>query len=867
MDADPIYQHAIELGLRNAEAIELVRKFCANPRVEHHPMGGIGMVEQMTGLPIGMKTVRCEHAPKPPDFAGAEFLPVALSFYKNNCVGCPQRIPVDIPNLKTVADELEAREQEEARQRSVAEEQSRHERGARHREREQTVMSEPAPSRDLIRLVNDLDEAEPDAEAGPALVAAVRGGPRFVTPAVAEVLLDVAGTALSEHVLEAVRVAAESDVIPPEKAVYAALEALSSSPMTEAVRILLRFREKVTPELLVRVREVLVGMAGRWFGPSFGFRQEGGEAQRRRDDWRDGFALLVELDLAGALSEIEQQLASEHAHERERAAAAVEVLVGWMPEIAPVVAQQLVTALTLDSGGDYFGFDQQTSEAIEAALSACLWANAAATSAAMESGAGNLNDNQRYKLFQAYDSVVRHQGRSPEPAPTEVGSIVVEAALKHTSGDWGDEVLRAAYDLIELTSKWQGHLLDDRVEALFALLLTAISERPPDAPPLELADVTIWALENMSAKTMRRRRIRDLREAIGGIALRKPREVLDLIDTFIAQEDVPGDDSREMRAECTWLLGFVGKRSDYLNDVLPRLYDGLLDVEQLVRTYAVEALIEIAQAHPKDVIPQELSELIPALLTDDYQIVQDVVVRALTRGVPVRAAQREQMMVLLASLADLYANKDDESDRLDNALRALQILTRQTEDPQQIFMVHRLAARLARKLDDYDLRHFLEYGSYQLLDLPEYVAALVDALQRPEIVQEPNSGDSRLREILYRVPPALLQPHAAELTAAAGANLPFSVHGALEYVEILQRLGLWHEAVQLADEIRDSIPLTVDHASERTYAEQVLAWARTEAAIATDPSEMQALIERAIEATAVHRQAAANAETSFPWAD
>jgi hypothetical protein len=42
-------------------------------------MGGFGMLEQMTGLPTGMKTMKCEYAPKPPTFAAAEFLNVALS--------------------------------------------------------------------------------------------------------------------------------------------------------------------------------------------------------------------------------------------------------------------------------------------------------------------------------------------------------------------------------------------------------------------------------------------------------------------------------------------------------------------------------------------------------------------------------------------------------------------------------------------------------------------------------------------------------------------------------------------------------------------------------------------------------------------
>ncbi len=83
-------------------------------RVEHHPLGGIGVIEEMTGLPIGMKMVRCDYAPKPADFAGAEFLPVAISFYKNNCVGCPHRLLVGLPNLATVSHETDEQEKAQA---------------------------------------------------------------------------------------------------------------------------------------------------------------------------------------------------------------------------------------------------------------------------------------------------------------------------------------------------------------------------------------------------------------------------------------------------------------------------------------------------------------------------------------------------------------------------------------------------------------------------------------------------------------------------------------------------------------------------------------------------------------------------------
>jgi hypothetical protein len=861
---DQMQEQALELGHRNAAAIELVRKHCANARVEHHPLGGIGMLEQMTGLPIGMKTVKCDHAPKPPNFVGAEFLPVALSFYKNNCVGCPYRIPVGVPNLKTVAEEYEQQEQVEAERRKRVEERERKDREERHRARERRVMNEPTTSRGLIRLVNQLDEADRSPGPGEELVATVKGAPQFVTAPTAEVLLEAAAAGLSEHVLESVRVAAEAGQIPPEEALRVSAEALTEHPLDEAARTLLRFNPGVTAELLAPARRWLIHMAGRSFGLSFSFGRDR-RAEMRREIWRDAFELLVERDLAGTLSTIEEMLGSERDYERERAAAAIEVLVDWQPEIAPVVAHQLVAAVGKSAGDEFWGPDQQASEAIQGALTRCLWVKPVETAQAMEASVEALTDHQRHDLFGAYDSVIRDGHAASVPA--ETGRIVVEACLKHTQGDWGDEARRAAYDLLELISKWQGHLLDGHAEALLSLLLDAISNKSPETPAAERANDPMWFLEKMSSDSTRSARIRDVRETIGGVAVRRPREVLDLVTTFLGEDQLQTDEAIEMRAECVWLLGFLGKRSDFIGEVMPLLYAGLVHREQLVRAWAINGLIEVAEAHPAAAIPVEFSATIPALLSDPYVIVHKTMLRAITRGVPVRDEHVMSVVARLLHLAHHYATTGNDADALDNALRCLQILGSRDTDSQTRFALNRIVARFARKLDDYDLTQFLERGSRTLLDVPEYVAALLDALQRPHIVHEPNSGDSRLREILYRISPALLLPHAAEIRAASQSNLPRNPWGALGYAEILQRLGLWDEAVQLADEIVATVPTTVDRAPERTYAERVCAWARVEAGIAADAPNLKKLVDDAVAATTAHEQARKNAKTESPWPD
>src|SRR3954470_22049506 len=60
---DAHVQHAIEIGERNAETIELIAAHCRNARVELG--GGWSMVDGMTGLPISARSVACDYAAVP----------------------------------------------------------------------------------------------------------------------------------------------------------------------------------------------------------------------------------------------------------------------------------------------------------------------------------------------------------------------------------------------------------------------------------------------------------------------------------------------------------------------------------------------------------------------------------------------------------------------------------------------------------------------------------------------------------------------------------------------------------------------------------------------------------------------------------
>jgi hypothetical protein len=116
MDNEKHVQRAIAMGEANQRTLELVRNWCAHLSIDK--MGGGGLIEQFTNLPIGPRSLSCPHAVAP-GFAGHDLRFLAVDFYDRNCAGCAHRKPVGFPNLSVLISERDAA-------RSAADEQTRH---------------------------------------------------------------------------------------------------------------------------------------------------------------------------------------------------------------------------------------------------------------------------------------------------------------------------------------------------------------------------------------------------------------------------------------------------------------------------------------------------------------------------------------------------------------------------------------------------------------------------------------------------------------------------------------------------------------------------------------------------------------------
>jgi hypothetical protein len=89
-------ERAIWDGERNQDAKRLIHNWCRHASVQK--FGGTGLIEMETGLPIGHHAMVCDFAPAS-GMATWLLEESAVRFHDANCVGCPHRVPVGLPNL------------------------------------------------------------------------------------------------------------------------------------------------------------------------------------------------------------------------------------------------------------------------------------------------------------------------------------------------------------------------------------------------------------------------------------------------------------------------------------------------------------------------------------------------------------------------------------------------------------------------------------------------------------------------------------------------------------------------------------------------------------------------------------------------
>ena len=178
-------QDAIENGQRNQHVLQLLYNWCGHVRAKKQ---GVGLVEQMTGLPIGHMSLECPHAPAG-GMSAFELADTALDFHDRNCVDCKFRKPMGFPNLTELLAERDKRQnaQRLEQERQQAETASRL--AAREAARQKLRGSLDAISATTLDRIDELDRQEEGA--GQRLVETAKLAPETFTPEITDYLFEL----------------------------------------------------------------------------------------------------------------------------------------------------------------------------------------------------------------------------------------------------------------------------------------------------------------------------------------------------------------------------------------------------------------------------------------------------------------------------------------------------------------------------------------------------------------------------------------------------------------------------------------------------------------------------------------------------
>jgi hypothetical protein len=841
--ADAEAEHALALGLRNAQVIELFERYCANVRVE--VMSGTGMLEAATGLPIGHRAFRCAYAPGGVQY-GADLEEVAVEFYEEHCRGCGDRVRSSLlgDSIATVADArhaaLDARAALETAEKAERQRQ-REDRAARRARRR---VGEPYQTVRQLECVDRLDAAEgsPDAADVEELVRTAALGPEIVSAATAGELVDLARDA---QVPWAVREAAQAVLVPltsagrvpAETAAEIALASLAEGSGTQAGRLLVTAADAVQAESITgNVARSAVELAGHTGDPvalamsRFSSRAVAADPAPLllcADRNADVVLQAVERMLASAsqepptalcrdtlvgpdgqpLGSVPESTSFPGAADRSRSIAAVACLP--LIEEMPAMAARLVEALARSlEFPDQDRYDAPPSRMAGMTLGQGLLRRYDEVAPAVLAVAPRVSAEARKSLFAAISSALHSAGGRQLSDPASLPRLV-QLAVDRLQGDWGEEVSTEAALTLRDQARFHPERLDGHADGFVGALVMETTRPAGSVSGLVVPGVDpLSGIEELARRQRRATRISCLEQAIGYLVEAGADDATGALLSLLDTDDDGSADAVSVRASATRLLGKIGSRAARLPAVVPRLYTGLLHAQDKVRRAAVQSWADLAgQPQP---LPSTLLDLLPALLADAHVAVSTL---QLIDRLEIPPERRPELLELVSGLSRaahraVLNNPEQTIASCVNALRSLasDLPDHDAEEPVALALV------ISDRLSSHDLRDLLlSWWPPRLANSGLFAVRALSVLAAPEFADYFNERDYRVQAALLACPYGTSLQPLDSFMPTTDLHLPDRPWPALEMIEVLQRAGRWDDAAEIARHIHAAIPGTQEH--------------------------------------------------------
>ena len=803
-------QQAIESGKSNAVGAHLVKNWCAHIRIER--MGAGGLLEQMTGLPIGHQGVGCDHAPRG-GMMSWEIRDAALGFYDRNCVRCAFRKPVNIPNLgQWVSERNKARAEGEATEaRRVEARTAAH--NTRQQVRTELRTGQTPAAADVLHQIDELDEQRTDALVD-RFVETARLAPEAFPPSVVEYvfsMIEAGELWFYDPGLKALLILGEQ---PPRLARIAMLALAGGHALNAAGRILIKYASEVDPALIPSAAPALIELAAP------GRRLIGSHPPPRP-------AALVRLEAAypQAVASLLDQLLSSSAVDAGLAARALLTLFRRKPELSIEFARSLIATFVRARwmpDPDEYGHDPENMAAhdLETTIVAAFYQNPVQIDSLLREFRAGASETGHARIVSVYSKALRADKFRRQRSIQSADRLAMNRLLWEAPKTNNDNILRdiqraigsEPMDLLELAALEVDALLGAAI-----LLDCRLAKDTSGAPPPNATFLDIMERNN------HQQILRSLRgdfvawAAAGAAAGAKPSAYLDVLANLPVTQD-------SFAACMIEHLADLSATAEELNAVLPTLYSALVGASVLRRGAALYALGKMPH-HQMRNIPDLLYEAFLATLADPYIYVHRAAVMTLDHlSWPDHYKSRLRDGVWHILLAH-----QNDTEREDIVGQCIESLVPLLDDRQLSGRIGAFLVRVLSKMSFLGSERRIRLLAQDLARANGIVELLITHLTSPEATE--HSQDNNL-EAIAMLPTAVILDHRCQLAAISITGEWHNHFCVLEVIEILGRCGAWTEAEEAATRILSSIPDNVRESLIRSTFELVRAAAGYEAALA-----------------------------------
>ena len=825
----------VQTGKRNKQVLELVHNWCSHAEVRNH--GGVGLIAQLTGLPLGMFGMHCNHAPAG-GIAGWHLEDGVLDFYDRNCVHCDKRQAVRLPNIIQLVGERDrehARRKEQAVRAQAAAEAAQQ---ARKQRRDALRVGQSALTCALLDDLEFLDHSR-SHDARTRIIETARLAPEVVTPPIVEYFFEltssVAGGCQSEA-LEVLRLVG-ADV---KRLTRAALSCLAHHDAIDTAASIVMANSSLGDASAVEAAvPALIGLAS----PP---RSEFGSYERRL---QPGPLLAVfAAQPKPVIRGIERLLDSRQSYPIRTGTAALKVLSPADPTLLGHFARTLIAKLVrahllIDEDETDRELNLVCSD-LQRTLAATLLQQPAPTDQLIADFFESASSEGEARLARVYEEVFRFAARGKGALHQAAAEVVLSRIIKLASTSKNDEVLS---EIVQMLRTGSGELLGAARRSLDVVLGAAavLDDRLKAFDTEHELKTNKTQLDLLTAQNARSS-LFDLRQAFATLAAKAAESDRMATESFVDFLSRIDESRAGLRSALIKETNHLIATPAALNLVLPELYSGLVGASTLVRAAAAQTLGEVGRGRIAD-LPELVLEAFVLLLQDPYVIVHRAAAEALG-NIPLPARLERSADAALLQLIVVYRSAKDAEDF---SHRCVQLYLRRFANQRRLR--GGLAAAFVRILNGVPasrVLHRLTSMSRFLKDEPEYVDLVIRILDDEAVSQY---GEEDAIKLAYAIPDEQAFKRADDLVKLALRRPGRALYvGAL--VEILTQVGAWTQAVAAIKGAWERVPDTVPMKRVKWSTQLQLVAVQFEAAIAAgDMAQLAALksewerLERALQ--------------------